>query len=54
MPRLSKKERIKIEQQMTHVQRGATWVGIRPCIMNSKKYDKKRRRREDRCLDFAC
>ena len=48
--RLNKKELSKIEAQLTIARRGETWVGIRPCVMESKKYSKKHMRREGKAL----
>ena len=48
MAKLSKKELSKIEMQMTTVRRGETWVGIRPTVMESRKYNRKAIRRDSK------
>ena len=50
MAKLNKREFEKIEKQMTTVRRGETWVGIRPCVMQSKKHNRKADRRESKAL----
>ena len=50
MAKLSKKELQKIERQMTTVTRGETWVGVRPCVMQSKKNNRKAIRRESKAI----
>ncbi len=54
MAKLTKKEKEKIQIQMSTVERGNTWVGLRPATFVSKKRDKKRRRQESRqlCREF--
>ena len=51
--KLSKKEKNKIEAQMTVVRRDNTWVGLRPAVFKSKKYDKKCRRAESKRICMA-
>ena len=42
--RLLKQEKLKIARQLKTTDRGSTWVGLRPVVFTSKKYDKKFRR----------
>ncbi len=49
MSRLSKKEQEKLMRQTKKLaNRGNTWVGIRPVIMNEGKYNRKVSRQESR------
>ena len=49
MAKLSRKELDKIAQQMAVTpDRGATWCGFRPAVMQSKKHNKKAVRRENK------
>ena len=49
MAKLNKKEKEKIEKQYAHSpERGDTWIGLRPVVMDNKKYDKKSRRRKNK------
>lgn len=50
MAKLSKREREKIESQMSVVRRDVTWVGLRPAIMKDKTKYGKHSRRESREL----
>ena len=49
--KLTKQEREKLEKQMTTDPiRDNTWVGIRPVVFGSKKYDTKKQRVADKKL----
>lgn len=48
--KLTTKELDKIKKQMTQPHRGETWVGIRPVVFGSKKYNKKQSRAEGKRL----
>lgn len=47
---LTRREKLKIERQLKQTDRGATWVGLRPVVFVSKKYDKKSRRKQSKIL----
>lgn len=52
--KLTKHEKDRIAAEFAHVHRDDTWVGIRPAVFKSRKYDKKARRAESRkiCLEW--
>lgn len=54
--KLTKAEREKIEHQMSPTPvRQDTWVGIRPTVFGSKKYDTKQQRQESKkiCREYT-
>ena len=50
MAKLTKKEEQKLELQNRTVDRGETFVGFRPVVFKSGKYDRKTVRREGKAL----
>ena len=55
MNTLSKKELVKIQNQLKTERRGDTWIGVRPAIFESKKYSKKATRAQSKkmCREYA-